>query len=109
MNPIYVRKADLEKKPERGAMEYMEEMKKDKDVRIVQAQIPFTPEYWINDLSINQRGTDEDKAYAFNASLRTNIRRGNSVIYKETGAGRTYFYARKGKIFIVYIVFFVRT
>jgi len=35
MNPIYVRKADLEKKPERGAMEYMEEMKKDKDVRIV--------------------------------------------------------------------------
>lgn len=37
MNPVYVRKSDLEKKPERGAKEYIEEMKKDKDVRIVQA------------------------------------------------------------------------
>lgn len=77
---------------------YFTEMKESKDVKTVKTQVPFAPEYFINDLSINHRGTDEDKAYAFNASLRANIRRGNSVVYKvdKDDAPAEYFFGRRG-------------
>ena len=58
----------------------MEEIEKDKSVKIVQTEVPFNRDIVLFDISLDSRGADEDKEYVFNKFYRNNIRRGNTVI-----------------------------
>lgn len=56
------------KKSEEGMTsikDYMIEQSANKDVKIIETEIPFNKSYFMSDLSLNQKGVDEDKAYAF--------------------------------------------
>lgn len=76
----------------------MVEQSANPNIKIIETEIPFAKNYFLSDLSLSQKGVDEDKAYAFDQKLRTNIRRGNSVIFKvdDTNVPSDYYWGRKG-------------
>ncbi|KAL4471704.1 hypothetical protein ABPG74_008597 [Tetrahymena malaccensis] len=92
---IYVKKGQEQAM---SIKDYMIEQSANKDVKIIETEIPFQKDYFLSDLSLSFRGEDEDKAYTFSEKLRTNIRRGNSVIFQVDAQNNPseYYWGRRG-------------
>ena len=71
---------------------------RDKDIKAVERDAPFNKNFVLYDLSLQGRGTDEDKTYAYSEWHRKHVRRGNTVVeeYNPDGKKRRTLYGRKG-------------
>lgn len=80
------------------AYQLMTQIEKDKSVKVVSFDVPYRKDICLYDISLDARGQDEDKVYAFNEWFRTHIRRGNTVIQTFDSNDKVIetFYGRRG-------------
>lgn len=80
------------------AYKLLEGVQNDKNIKVVDFNVPYRQDACIYDISMNAHAQDEDKLYAFDEKYRINLRRGNTVIqtFDDKDKVTATFYGRRG-------------